>query len=181
MYLVLQESPPSYSLSAQFEWTVSVCLTAHLVVLFHYLLYVHHVFFLHQHQLSLKTNFLVMNKIFLVVLLFLLGFFRDCIHTLHSRDTWLKEARTVRLGEEPYKVRGSISFMSFSLSSFFFFFSPSTCYSTQEYFCSSESDLTRGQDRFIPTTFTNVYKIEEVQKLTRSKWNFVTVCGFTCK
>ncbi|XP_062314319.1 DNA repair protein complementing XP-C cells [Osmerus eperlanus] len=32
---------------------------------------------------------------------------RDCIHTLHSRDTWLKEARTVRLGEEPYKmVRG---------------------------------------------------------------------------
>nr|XP_020479238.1 DNA repair protein complementing XP-C cells isoform X2 [Monopterus albus] len=32
---------------------------------------------------------------------------RDCVHTLHSRDTWLKEARTVRLGEEPYKmVRG---------------------------------------------------------------------------
>ncbi|XP_064154495.1 DNA repair protein complementing XP-C cells [Anguilla rostrata] len=29
---------------------------------------------------------------------------RDCIHTLHSRDTWLKEARTVRLGEEPYKM-----------------------------------------------------------------------------
>ncbi|KAJ8370916.1 hypothetical protein SKAU_G00109440 [Synaphobranchus kaupii] len=32
---------------------------------------------------------------------------RDCVHTLHSRDTWLKEARTVLLGEEPYKlVRG---------------------------------------------------------------------------
>ncbi|XP_045913422.1 DNA repair protein complementing XP-C cells [Micropterus dolomieu] len=32
---------------------------------------------------------------------------RDCVHTLHSRDTWLKEARTVRLGEEPYKkVKG---------------------------------------------------------------------------
>ncbi|XP_048096620.1 LOW QUALITY PROTEIN: DNA repair protein complementing XP-C cells [Alosa alosa] len=29
---------------------------------------------------------------------------RDCVHTLHSRDTWLKEARTVRLGEVPYKM-----------------------------------------------------------------------------
>lgn len=29
---------------------------------------------------------------------------RDCVHTLHSRDTWLKEAQTVRLGEEPYKM-----------------------------------------------------------------------------
>ncbi|KAL7399454.1 hypothetical protein ABVT39_024489 [Epinephelus coioides] len=29
---------------------------------------------------------------------------RDCVHTLHSRDTWLKEARTVRIGEEPYKM-----------------------------------------------------------------------------
>ncbi|XP_028266530.1 DNA repair protein complementing XP-C cells [Parambassis ranga] len=29
---------------------------------------------------------------------------RSCVHTLHSRDTWLKEARTVRLGEEPYKM-----------------------------------------------------------------------------
>ncbi|KAF3696646.1 DNA repair protein complementing XP-C cells [Channa argus] len=29
---------------------------------------------------------------------------RDCVHILHSRDTWLKEARTVRLGEEPYKM-----------------------------------------------------------------------------
>uniref|UniRef100_A0A8C3AGH5 Xeroderma pigmentosum, complementation group C n=1 Tax=Cyclopterus lumpus TaxID=8103 RepID=A0A8C3AGH5_CYCLU len=32
---------------------------------------------------------------------------RDCVQTLHSKDTWLKEARTVRLGEEPFKmVRG---------------------------------------------------------------------------
>ncbi|MED6279416.1 hypothetical protein CHARACLAT_000659 [Characodon lateralis] len=29
---------------------------------------------------------------------------RDCVHTLHSRDIWLKQARTVRLGEEPYKM-----------------------------------------------------------------------------
>ncbi|XP_072305467.1 DNA repair protein complementing XP-C cells isoform X2 [Eucyclogobius newberryi] len=29
---------------------------------------------------------------------------RDCVHTLHSKDTWLKEARTVRLGEQPYKM-----------------------------------------------------------------------------
>eukprot|EP00069_Balaena_mysticetus_P008426 bmy_19601T0 len=29
---------------------------------------------------------------------------RDCVHTLHSRDTWLKQARVVRLGEVPYKV-----------------------------------------------------------------------------
>ncbi|KAJ8257391.1 hypothetical protein GJAV_G00185110 [Gymnothorax javanicus] len=29
---------------------------------------------------------------------------RACVQTLHSRDTWLKEARTVRLGEEPYKM-----------------------------------------------------------------------------
>ncbi|XP_064447597.1 DNA repair protein complementing XP-C cells isoform X2 [Mirounga angustirostris] len=28
---------------------------------------------------------------------------RDCVHTLHSRDTWLKQARVVRLGEVPYK------------------------------------------------------------------------------
>lgn len=32
---------------------------------------------------------------------------RDCVHTLHSRDTWLKQARVVRLGEVPYKVRGA--------------------------------------------------------------------------
>ncbi|XP_042305175.1 DNA repair protein complementing XP-C cells isoform X2 [Sceloporus undulatus] len=32
---------------------------------------------------------------------------RDCIHTLHSKDTWLKQARVVRIGEVPYKmVRG---------------------------------------------------------------------------
>ncbi|XP_075852029.1 DNA repair protein complementing XP-C cells [Microcebus murinus] len=32
---------------------------------------------------------------------------RDCVHTLHSRDTWLKKGRVVRLGEAPYKmVRG---------------------------------------------------------------------------
>uniref|UniRef100_A0A8C0ZR12 p125 n=1 Tax=Castor canadensis TaxID=51338 RepID=A0A8C0ZR12_CASCN len=29
---------------------------------------------------------------------------RDCVHTLHSKDTWLKQARVVRLGEVPYKV-----------------------------------------------------------------------------
>ncbi|XP_075993523.1 DNA repair protein complementing XP-C cells [Genypterus blacodes] len=29
---------------------------------------------------------------------------RDCVRTLHSSDTWLKEARTVLLGEEPYKM-----------------------------------------------------------------------------
>ncbi|XP_061154733.1 DNA repair protein complementing XP-C cells isoform X1 [Syngnathus typhle] len=29
---------------------------------------------------------------------------RDCVHTLHSKDTWLKEARTVRIGEVPYKM-----------------------------------------------------------------------------
>lgn len=33
------------------------------------------------------------------------GLFRDCVHTLHSRDTWLKQARVVRIGEVPYKVR----------------------------------------------------------------------------
>ncbi|XP_009667602.2 DNA repair protein complementing XP-C cells isoform X2 [Struthio camelus] len=29
---------------------------------------------------------------------------RDCIHTLHSKDTWLKKARVVRIGEVPYKM-----------------------------------------------------------------------------
>ncbi|XP_008068793.1 DNA repair protein complementing XP-C cells [Carlito syrichta] len=29
---------------------------------------------------------------------------RDCVHTLHSKDTWLKKARVVRLGEVPYKM-----------------------------------------------------------------------------
>ncbi|KFQ17267.1 DNA repair protein complementing XP-C cells, partial [Merops nubicus] len=29
---------------------------------------------------------------------------RDCVHTLHSKDTWLKQARVVRVGEVPYKM-----------------------------------------------------------------------------
>ncbi|CAL8252324.1 unnamed protein product [Arctogadus glacialis] len=29
---------------------------------------------------------------------------RDCVHQLHSKETWLKEARTVRIGEEPFKM-----------------------------------------------------------------------------
>ncbi|XP_011178716.2 DNA repair protein complementing XP-C cells homolog isoform X1 [Zeugodacus cucurbitae] len=29
---------------------------------------------------------------------------RECVHTLHSRDIWLKQARTVKLGEQPYKI-----------------------------------------------------------------------------
>ncbi|KAK2102350.1 hypothetical protein P7K49_020017 [Saguinus oedipus] len=29
---------------------------------------------------------------------------RDCVHTLHSRDTWMKKARVVRHGEVPYKM-----------------------------------------------------------------------------
>lgn len=29
---------------------------------------------------------------------------RDCVHQLHSRETWLKEARVVRIGEQPYKI-----------------------------------------------------------------------------
>ncbi|KAM7169782.1 DNA repair protein complementing XP-C cells isoform 1-T1 [Macrochelys suwanniensis] len=29
---------------------------------------------------------------------------RDCVQTLHSRDTWLKQARVVRIGEVPYKM-----------------------------------------------------------------------------
>ncbi|NXD68681.1 XPC protein, partial [Eolophus roseicapillus] len=29
---------------------------------------------------------------------------RDCVHTLHSKDTWLKQARVVRIGELPYKM-----------------------------------------------------------------------------
>lgn len=32
---------------------------------------------------------------------------RDCVQTLHSRDTWLKQGRVVRLGEVPYKVTGA--------------------------------------------------------------------------
>ncbi|XP_017481217.1 PREDICTED: DNA repair protein complementing XP-C cells homolog, partial [Rhagoletis zephyria] len=40
-----------------------------------------------------------------------LGFFnempvfsRDCVHLLKSRETWLRSARTVKVGEDPYKV-----------------------------------------------------------------------------
>ncbi|KAK7102070.1 DNA repair protein complementing XP-C cells homolog isoform X2 [Littorina saxatilis] len=33
---------------------------------------------------------------------------RECVHTLHSRDNWLKEARLVRLGETAYKRVKSI-------------------------------------------------------------------------
>lgn len=29
---------------------------------------------------------------------------RDCVQTLRSRETWLRQARTVRLGEAPYKI-----------------------------------------------------------------------------
>ncbi|XP_076334158.1 DNA repair protein complementing XP-C cells homolog isoform X2 [Tachypleus tridentatus] len=29
---------------------------------------------------------------------------RECVHTLHSRETWMKEARVVRIGEQPYKI-----------------------------------------------------------------------------
>ncbi|XP_061397215.1 DNA repair protein complementing XP-C cells homolog [Musca vetustissima] len=29
---------------------------------------------------------------------------RDCVHTLHSREIWLKQARVVKLGEKPYKI-----------------------------------------------------------------------------
>ncbi|EDW47973.1 GM21602 [Drosophila sechellia] len=29
---------------------------------------------------------------------------RDCVHLLHSREIWLKSARVVKLGEQPYKV-----------------------------------------------------------------------------
>lgn len=29
---------------------------------------------------------------------------RECVYVLRSRDTWLKEAKVVRLGEQPYKI-----------------------------------------------------------------------------
>lgn len=29
---------------------------------------------------------------------------RECVHVLHSREIWLKEAKIVRLGETPYKI-----------------------------------------------------------------------------
>uniref|UniRef100_A0A182N6A5 Rad4 beta-hairpin domain-containing protein n=1 Tax=Anopheles dirus TaxID=7168 RepID=A0A182N6A5_9DIPT len=31
-------------------------------------------------------------------------YLRDCVHTLHSRESWLRQAKTVRLYQEPYKV-----------------------------------------------------------------------------
>ena len=33
---------------------------------------------------------------------------RDCVFVLHTRETWLKEARVVKLHELPYKIRKSI-------------------------------------------------------------------------
>lgn len=29
---------------------------------------------------------------------------RDCVHTLHSREIWVKQARVVKLNEQPYKI-----------------------------------------------------------------------------
>jgi xeroderma pigmentosum group C-complementing protein len=29
---------------------------------------------------------------------------RECVHVLHSREIWLKEAKVVRPGETPYKI-----------------------------------------------------------------------------
>ncbi|XP_072026463.1 DNA repair protein complementing XP-C cells homolog [Amphiura filiformis] len=29
---------------------------------------------------------------------------RECVHELHTRQTWLKEAKSVRIGEKPYKM-----------------------------------------------------------------------------
>lgn len=29
---------------------------------------------------------------------------RECVHTLHSRESWLREARMVRVNEQPYKI-----------------------------------------------------------------------------
>lgn len=29
---------------------------------------------------------------------------RDCVHTLHSRDIWLKHAKVVKPAEKPYKI-----------------------------------------------------------------------------
>lgn len=29
---------------------------------------------------------------------------RECVHTCHSREIWLKEARVVKLGEQPCKI-----------------------------------------------------------------------------
>ncbi|XP_072181735.1 DNA repair protein complementing XP-C cells homolog isoform X1 [Diadema setosum] len=29
---------------------------------------------------------------------------RECVHTLHTRETWLKEGKAIRVGEKPYKM-----------------------------------------------------------------------------
>lgn len=29
---------------------------------------------------------------------------RDCVHTLHSREIWVKHAKVVKPGEHPYKI-----------------------------------------------------------------------------
>lgn len=29
---------------------------------------------------------------------------RECVHTLHSREIWMKHAKVVKLGEKPYKI-----------------------------------------------------------------------------
>ena len=29
---------------------------------------------------------------------------RECVRTLHSRETWIKQARVVKDGEKPYKI-----------------------------------------------------------------------------
>lgn len=29
---------------------------------------------------------------------------RDVVHTLHSRELWIKQAKVVRVGEKPYKI-----------------------------------------------------------------------------
>lgn len=29
---------------------------------------------------------------------------RECVYVLHSRDIWLKHAKTVKPGEKPYKI-----------------------------------------------------------------------------
>lgn len=49
--------------------------------------------------------------------------FRDCVHTLHSKDTWLKQARVVKIGEVPYKVRG-FDFLLCSMSALKFKLNP---------------------------------------------------------
>ena len=35
---------------------------------------------------------------------------RNCVFTLHSRETWLKQARTVKLYEKAYKIVKTLKF-----------------------------------------------------------------------